>query len=213
MTARVKVPSPEKLEISGETTGHTITGKDSFPRVFWFYTLFTFLSVAGFASFPLISYHFKVQSVVSDVQIPLFYAIAMGVDALVAMIIGKTYDKIGLKTLLTIPLLTLPIPLFAFSQSYHLAVIGVMLWGAVMGVHETIMRAVIADITPIERRGSAYGIFNAAYGASWFFGSGLMGFLYDFSISYLILFVVVMEVVSVPIFFLTKRMILLDGKE
>lgn len=213
MVARIKVPSPEKLETSGRTTGQNIKGKGKLPRIFWFYTLFTFLSVAGFANFQLISYHFKVQSVVSDVQIPIFYAIAMGVDALVALIIGKTYDKIGLISLITIPLLTLPIPFFAFSHSYNFAVISVILWGAVMGIHETIMRAAIADLTPIERRGFAYGMFNTAYGASWFFGSVVMGVLYDFSISYLILFVVVMEVISVPVFFLVKRMILLDGKQ
>ena len=117
--------------------------------------LFSFLTVAGFANFQLISYHLKVESVVSDVQIPVFYAIAMDVDARVALIIGKTYDKIGLTSLITIPLLTLPDPLFAFSHSYPLAVIGIVLWGALMGIHETIMGAAIADLTPIERRGFA----------------------------------------------------------
>jgi hypothetical protein len=114
-------------------------------KVFWSYALSCFLSVAGFANFRLISYHCKVQSVVSDVQIPIFYAIAMGVDTLVALIIGKTYDKIGLVSLITIPVLTRPIPFFAFSHSYSLAVTSIVLWGAVMGIHETIMRAAIAD--------------------------------------------------------------------
>jgi MFS family permease len=205
LVARTKVPSPQKLETPGETSGQNTKGKGRLPRVFWSYALFSFLSVAGFANFQLISYHFKVQSVVSDVQIPIFYAIAMGVDALVALIIGKTYDKIGLVSLITIPVLTLPIPFFAFSHSYSLAVTSIVLWGAVMGIHETIMRAAIADLTPIERRGFAYGIFNTVYGASWFFGSALLGLLYDVSIGYLILFVVVMEVVSLPVFFLVKK--------
>jgi len=213
MIARIKVPSPEKLETSDETSGQNIKDKDRLPRVFWLYTLFTFLSVAGFAHFQLISYHLKVQSVVSDIQIPILYAIAMGVDALVALIIGKTYDKIGLISLITIPLLTLPTPFFAFSHIYNFAVISVVLWGMVMGIHETVMRAAIADLTPIEHRGFAYGMFNTVYGASWFFGSTLMGLLYDLSISYLILFVVLMEVISVPVFFLVKRVILLAGKQ
>lgn len=205
MVARVRVASSEKLETSGETAGENTKRKGRLPRVFWFYALFIFLSVAGFANFQLISYHLRVQSVVSDVQIPIFYAIAMGVDALVALIIGKTYDKIGLISLITIPLLTLPIPFFAFSHSYNLAVISVILWGAVMGIHETIMRAAIADLSPIEHRGFAYGIFNTIYGASWLLGSTLVGLLYDLSIGYLILFVVVMEVISVPVFFLIKN--------
>jgi MFS family permease len=48
------------------------------------------------------------------------------------------------------------------------------------------MRAAIADMVPANRRGSAYGIFNAAYGLFWFLGSALMGFLYDTSLLALI---------------------------
>jgi MFS family permease len=186
VVVRIKVPSPEKLETSVEEIGEKAKGKGRLPGVFWFYALFIFLSVAGFANFQLISYHFKVQSVVSDIQIPIFYAVAMGVDALVALIIGRVYDKIGLTSLITIPLLTLPIPLFAFTHTYSLALMSIVLWGAVMGIHETTMRAAIADLTPIERRGFAYGIFNTIYGVSWFLGSTIMGLLYDLSINYLI---------------------------
>lgn len=202
LVARMKVPAPEKLEA---TSAAKSQDSKKLSRVFWFYTLFILLSVAGFTNFQLIAYHFKVQSVVAESQIPLFYAIAMAVDALVALIIGRAYDQIGLKTLITIPILTLPIPFFALSHSYALAVISAIIWGMVMGVHETIMRAAIADLTPIERRGFAYGIFNTAYGAAWFIGGTLMGALYDFSASYLILFVVAMEIISLPVFFVMRR--------
>jgi MFS-type transporter involved in bile tolerance (Atg22 family) len=74
-----------------------------------------------------------------------------------------------------------------------------------MGIHETIMRAAIADLTPIEHRGFAYGIFNTVYGAAWFLGSTSMGLLYDLNISYIILFVIVMTSISVPVFFLVKK--------
>jgi len=104
-----------------------------------------------------------------------------------------------------VPLLTLPIPFLGFSLSHDLAVMSVVLWGSVMGVHETIMRAAIADLTPMEHRGFAYGIFNAVYGASWFLGSTVMGFLYDISVGYLFIFVAVMESISIPMFFIMKR--------
>jgi MFS family permease len=201
--ARKKVPSPQKLEARGETNKQNDKGK--LPRVFWFYTVFTLLSVAGFANFQLISYHLKVQSIVPDAQIPIIYAIAMGVDALAALVVGKTYDRIGLISLLAVPLLTVPIPFLAFSHSYSLVLIGMALWGVVMGIQETIMRAAIADLTPVERRGFAYGIFNTAYGAGWFLGATLMGLLYELSINYIILFVVVMELISIPLFFLVKK--------
>jgi len=201
--ARKRVPSPQKLEAPRKTSGQNVQRK--LPRVFWLYTVFTLLCVAGFANFQLISYHLKVQSIVPEAQIPMIYAIAMGVDALVALCIGKTYDKVGLISLLAVPLLTLPIPFLAFSHSYSLALISIVLWGAVMGIQETIMRAAIADLTSVECRGFAYGIFNTAYGTSWFLGSALMGLLYDLSINYLILFVILMELTSIPAFLLVRK--------
>lgn len=201
--ARKKVPSPQKLETPEEASGQDIKGK--LPKVFWLYTVFTLFSVAGFANFQLISYHLKVQAIVPDAHIPLIYAIAMGVDALAALLVGKTYDKVGLVSLLAVPFLTLPIPFLAFSYSCSLVLIGIVLWGVVMGIQETIMRAAIADLTPMERRGFAYGIFNTAYGAGWFLGGTLMGLLYELSINYLILFVVVIEIISIPLFFLVKK--------
>jgi len=200
--ARKKVPLPEELEAREETGKEN--GERKLPRVFWFYTVFTLLSMAGFANFQLISYHLKVQAIVPDAQIPITYAIAMGVDALAALLAGKTYDRIGLVSLLAVPLLTLPIPFLVFSHSYSLVLIGMALWGVVMGIQETVMRAAIADLTPIERRGFAYGIFNTAYGAGWFLGGALMGLLYELSINYIILFVVVMELVSIPLFLLVR---------
>jgi predicted MFS family arabinose efflux permease len=201
--ARKQVPSPQKLEAPGEASKQGDEG--TLPRVFWLYTIFTLLSVAGFANFQLISYHLHVQGIVPDAHIPIIYAIAMGVDALAALLVGKTYDRIGLISLLVIPLLTLPIPFLAFSHSYSLVLIGMALWGVVMGTQETIMRAAIADLTPIGRRGFAYGVFNTALGAGWFLGALLMGLLYELSINYLILFAVVMEVTSIPLFFVVKR--------
>jgi len=200
--ARNQLPHPEKLETSEEPEE-----KDSkiFSRVFILYSLFTFLSVAGFANFPLISYHLKIKSIMSDVQIPTFYALAMGVDAIVAILIGKAYDRVGLKTLMVIPLLSLFIPFLAFSNSIASVIIGVILWGGVLGVHETIMRAAIADLTPISRRGSAYGIFNTIYGLSWLLGGALMGILYEISLSYLIILAALFELVSIPVLLVLER--------
>jgi len=211
LLARNKVPSPVALETSRKTDGQKkADGRNKLSRTFWFYALFTFFSVTGFVNFQIISYHFKIQSVVSETQIPIFYAIAMGMDALVALVIGKTYDKVGLTTLITIPLLTLPIPFLAFSISYNMAIITALLWGAVMGVHETIMRAAIADLVSIEHRGFAYGVFNTIYGVAWFAGSTIMGFVYDFSILDIIAFTVIMELISLIAFFLLRKEILLS---
>jgi MFS family permease len=191
--ARRTVPAPEALERSHLAVADT-DGK--LPSAFWLYTIFAFLSVAGFANFQLIAYHLSVRSVVPDAQIPLLYAMAMGVDALVALVIGKAYDRIGLASLLALPLLTIPLPFLGFSGSYPLAVVGVALWGGIMGIQETIMRAAIADLTPRRRRGVAYGVFNTAYGGAWFAGGLVIGILYEHSISWVICFAVAMQVLA-----------------
>jgi MFS family permease len=201
--ARREVPSAQKLETPERAGGQSMKGR--FPRVFWFYTIFTLFSVGGFANFQLISYHLHGRAIIRDAHIPIIYAMAMGVDALGALLAGKTYDRIGLVSLLAVPLLTLPIPFLAFSCDYKLVLTGMVLWGVVMGIQETIMRAAIADLTPVARRGFAYGIFNTAYGAGWLLGGALMGLLYTLGVNYLILFAVVMELISIPLLFLVRR--------
>jgi len=200
---RIKFPSPEKFEAPSETKEQP--GSARLPRVFWLYSLFIFVSVAGYANFQLISYHFKVESIISDAQIPILYAVAMAVDAVVALIIGRVYDRVGIGSLIATPLLTLPIPMLAFSHSQPAAVASIVLWGAVMGIQETVMRAAIADLTPFKRRGFAYGIFNTVYGGAWLLGSILMGLLYEIWVGYIFLFVATMEVISIPLIIRVKR--------
>lgn len=193
-TARLRVPAPEKLEHTSSATEQA--GKEArpaLPRLFWLYGLFTFLSVAGFANFQVISYHLVKQAIVPAAQIPVLYAIAMGVDALAALGVGKAYDKIGLKSLSIVPLLTLLLPFLGFSRRYELAVLGAVLWGVVMAIHETVMRAAIATLVPGERRGFAYGIFNTLYGAAWFASGALLGMLYDRSRPWLMVSIVAIE--------------------
>jgi MFS family permease len=201
--ARKRFPSPVRLEISEGPSKENVRAR--LPRVFWLYAAFTLFCMAGFANFQLISYHLAAQAIVPDFQIPIIYAIAMAVDGVAALIVGKRYDRIGLISLLAVPLLTLPIPFLAFSSSYSLVLISIILWGVVMGIQETIMRAAIADLIPVERRGFAYGIFNTVYGAGWLLGGAVMGLLYELSIHYLILFAVTMELISIPILSMVRK--------
>jgi len=201
VVARLRVPAPEKLEnASVGQNPQSVQGKPKLPRVYWVYELFTFLCVAGFVNFQIISYHWVTRSVVTAEQISILYAVAMGVDALAALVVGKAYDKIGFKALVIIPFASLPLPFLAFSQQYSLAFISVVLWGVVMAVHETIMRAAIVNLVPMEWRAFAYGIFNTIYGAGWFVSGAALGLLYDLSGIWLIIYVVVIEVAALLVF-------------
>jgi len=208
--AYFRVKNPEKLEIA------EVKGADAhkLPKVFWAYSLFTFATAIGFVSFAIIGFHLKVNGIISDAQIPFFYAIAMIVDAFFGLYVGKKYDsfkskhnneKAGLLVLVIIPILTaLLIPL-VFSYNLMLIMLGMFLWGVVMGSHETIMKASIADITSISKRGTGYGIFNIIYGLALFCGSISAGFLYDVSIPLMIVLLVCIEIISIFLFFILKK--------
>lgn len=197
--ARLRVPVPEQLEPAQVTADRAVMTKSTLPRIFWVYCLFTFFSVAGFANFQLISFHLIDQAIFPTVQIPLLYAAAMGVDALAALLVGRIYDRTGLSSLIIVPVLTITLPLLVFSHQTLLVIFGVLLWGVVMAVHETNMRAGIADLIPVERRGTAYGLFNMIYGGGWFVGSVTLAFLYQTSVTSLVVFVVFIELAALII--------------
>jgi hypothetical protein len=209
-TAFFLVKNPEELE-------NDVIKKpqpDKITRTFWLYCIFTFVTTLGFLNFAIIGYHLKAHSIVTDAQIPLLYALAMAVDAVIGLIIGKWYDRLkirhnnehaGLLLLIILPVFTALIPLFSLSPGLPFIITGVVLWGVVMGTHETIMKAGIADITSIRKRGTGYGIFNMLYGVAIFIGSAAAGFLYDYSITLLIVLMVVVELAAIPVFFVLRK--------
>lgn len=206
--ARAAFPAPHRMEqtrAAAAAREERPSLTQGLPRAFWFYILFSIAAVAGYANFQVISYHFKVKGVVSDIHIPVLYAVAMGVDAAVALLAGRIYDRVGIGSLVAVPLLALPLPWLVFARHYRYALAGMVLWGAVMGIQETTMRAAIADMTAPERRGLAYGIFNTAYGGAWMLGSAVLGYLYDLKLAYVITFIVALELLALPLLFLACR--------
>ncbi len=199
--AFLSIPEPGRLEDADSQSKNP----EKFTRVFWLYNLFAFLTVLGFVNFTLLGYHYKSSGILPDSYIPLFYSAAMGVEALISLIIGRLYDRKGLITLVAIPIALTAVPAFGFSGSVPLAIAGAVLWGAAMGIHETIMKAAIADLTHIRKRGTGYGIFNMGSGLAFFLGSTAMGFLYNFNILWVIIFCAVLEVLSIPVFLLMRK--------
>ena len=190
--ARVLYPKPRDLEVKT-----TVIESKGLSREFWVYILAVGMIAAGYADFPLIAFHLKQTAAIPDTWVPLLYAGAMGIDALAALFFGWLFDRIKIRSLMWAVAISAFFAPFAFSGSLNLAIIGIALWGIGMGAQESILKAVIADMVMPERRGSAYGIFNAGYGLFWFAGSALMGILYDFSVPLLVGFSVAAQLVSV----------------
>jgi MFS family permease len=192
--ARTRYPTPRDFEPAAAPAG-----RDGLPRAFWLYLAAVACLAAGYADFPLVAFHLKHRGVISDASIPLLYALAMGADALAALGLGRWFDARGFRVLAVVPLLSCLFAPLVFSTTAALVVVGAVLWGIGMGAQESIVRAAIAGMVPPDRRGTAYGIFNSVYGVVWFAGSALMGFLYDVSMTGLIVFSIATQVAAVPI--------------
>ncbi|MCL2221276.1 MAG: MFS transporter [Oscillospiraceae bacterium] len=197
-----------------ETAEAQNPAKDKIQPVFWTYTAFTFMTMMGFAQFPLIAFHLRETAVMSDDRIILFYSIIMVVNALLAVAIGVFYDWIkrktgnkqsGLLTLMFIPVAAAAIPFLTLSMSVPLITVGFMLFGAIIAAHETIMRSAIADITSLRKRGTGYGIFNTAYGGALLIGALIFSQIYEhFGISAVQITLVVAQVIAMVLFFVMR---------
>jgi len=200
--ARFLYPSPKDLE-AGTVQ---ITSK-GLSKVYWIYLIAVALNGAGYADFPLIAYHFKKLEAVSEQWIPVFYAIAMGVDALAALLFGYLFDRKGLSILMFSVIISAGFAPLCFLGGFYSALLGMILWGVGMGAQESIMRAAVALLVPKEKRGVGYGVFNTGYGFFWFIGSSIMGVLYDFSISAFIIFSVLLQLSSIPFLMKVRKML------
>ncbi|MDD2234116.1 MAG: MFS transporter [Desulfitobacteriaceae bacterium] len=191
--------------------------KEQLKPVFWIYTAFTFFCTLGFVNFSTVGYHLKANNLMSDGNITLLYSLAMLVDAGMALLVGKAYDRLKIKTgkktggilvLAAIPFITLLLPVLTLSDSTTLIIIGMMIFGIIMGTHETIMRSAIADITPFHKRGTSYGVFNTAYGLALLGGAALMGLLYDLNQTGLIIaFTCVAELIAIILYIKMNHMV------
>jgi MFS family permease len=200
LAARSLYPRPRDLESimpELETKGLS--------RVYWLYLAAMALNAAGYADFPLIGYHFQNAATVSTDWVPVFYSVAMGVDAVAALIFGQLFDRKGIPILIISVLISAFFAPLVFMGGFYASLIGMALWGVGMGAQESIMRAAVAGMVSADKRGTAYGIFNTGYGVFWFAGSALMGFLYDFSLSSLIGFSVLAQLASIPLLFWVRR--------
>jgi MFS-type transporter involved in bile tolerance (Atg22 family) len=113
-----------------------------------------------------------------DTWTRLPYALAMGVDAIAALVLGRWFDRFGLGVLVVATVLSAGFAPLRFGSRREFAILGTILWGIGMGAQESIMRAAVANMTSPTRRATAYGVFNLAYGVAWFAGSGFMGWIY-----------------------------------
>lgn len=208
-----KFPNPERFEPEPEVDA-PFAMKRSFVRYIVGISLFAF----GFVDYALIlmhiSRHFaavapgitETSSILNSGTIPLLYAGAMLVDAVAALLFGALYDKKGVKALVVSTVLSAPFPILVFqTTSVRALFLGVALWGIGMGAQESILKAAVTSMVPKTNRATGYGIFECAFGVCWFFGSWILGILYDANLSAMIALSVVAQLAAIPFYLLAGR--------
>ncbi len=191
---------PEELE---RRTPQPLSSK-GFSRKYWLYVIAGCFIAAGFADFSLIAFHFQKSSTVSPNLVPVFYAVAMATGALASLAFGRLLDRVGWPILLVafgLPALFAPL-VFLFGRNLELA--GMVLWGMGMGAQDSCLKAVLAPVIPAQKRSTGFGVFDTSFGIAWFAGSAIMGLLYEKSIVALVVFSMVLQLLSLPVFAMTK---------
>jgi MFS family permease len=160
--------------------------QQTLPKVFWWYVAAAGVLAFGFVDFPLLAYHFQGASLVKSPVIPLLYAGAMGLNGLTALVLGRLFDRFGLPVLSVAILVSLGALPFGFLGGFAAAIASVACWAIGLGAQDACLRSGIAQVVSMNKRGSAFGAFNAVFGVMWFAGSVIMGLLYDHSIPTLV---------------------------
>jgi len=196
LIARINFPTTKELEIKNITKLKNIELK----KFFWLYLLATAFIAIGFADYPLIAYHFSKNNIVKTNLIPVLYAGAMGIDAIAAIIMGRFFDKYGIKTLILSTIISLFFaPLAFWGKNFLVVILGMICWGIGMAAQESIVRSVLSLILPSDKKGTGFGIFYAVFGLAWFAGSFFMGWLYEISLMWIVIFSITMQLGAIPI--------------
>lgn len=205
---RYRVPRPEVFEEGDEgeaAEGDAAAQPIKLPRLFWIYTGFCGLVLAGVGTFGVMSFHMVSAHIVSASTVAVLYAVAMGVDGVFALITGSMYDKVGVRVLFVLPVASAIVPFFAFGNSLASVIAGVVLWGASLGIQESTMRAAVADMVPGCKRATSYGMFSVFMGVGSFVGAGVTGALYAHGQAAIVVYALVLEAAASVLLLLALR--------
>jgi MFS family permease len=154
-------------------------GFNKLPRGFMTYSTAAAFNSMGLVSIALILYRASSFPAALPWIIALLYLTTQAVDAISAPIAGYIYDLVGRKVLyLPFALSILPSTLVFFGGLEYV-VASALLFGVVYGMHGSIYRAAVADMTQTGIRGSAYGVFYTLYGFGFLVGGAVFGFFLD----------------------------------
>ncbi|NIX77086.1 MFS transporter [Microvirga sp. c23x22] len=145
----------------------------------WVVAVATVFTLARFSEAFLI---LRAQSSgLSVALVPIVLVIMNVVYALSAYPAGALSDRMDRITILIIGLVLLLAAdvVLAYAPGLGGIALGVMLWGAHMGFTQGVLSTLVADCSPPELRGTAFGLFNLVTGIALLVASLIAGGLWD----------------------------------
>ena len=165
--------------IPGERKAPRLTLRGFDRRFRWFLLIIVFFTLGNSSDAFLI---IRAQTAGLDVGGVLGMMITFNITyALVSVPAGVFSDRVGRKSVLIGGWLLYALVYvgFAYAESSWQAWALMALYGAYYGLTEGVAKAFVADLVPAERRGTAFGLFNAAVGVMVFPASVMAGLLWQ----------------------------------
>ena len=121
------------------------------------------------------------QTGVATALVPLVMVAMNLVYAAAAYPFGWLSDRMSHAKLLSLGVIVLALAdiVLAIGNDWKTMLVGVALWGIHMGMSQGLLATMVADTTPADLRGTAYGVFNLMSGLAMLVASGLAGWLWD----------------------------------
>jgi MFS family permease len=148
---RRRVPDPSVYEASALSSAARPDGSDTavgeeagrggLPGEFYLFATGVAMCTAGLMTYGILSYHLVEADLVSSGWVPVLYAAAMLAGAAAALAVGEVYDRWGARVLFALPLLVAVVPWLAFSTGLVAVVVGILVWGAAVGVQDSAVKA------------------------------------------------------------------------
>jgi len=192
--ARVVYPKPERFAHPNSPA----SGPARLPKAFWLYLAAAGLVAAGFADYPLIAFHFASTRFLTPEWVPLLYVVAMASSGGASLLFGKLFDRYGFRVLIWLAAVNWLYAPLVWLGGFPAALLGVVIWGIGIGVHESVIPAAVAPLVAPNRRAFAFGLFTAGYGIFWFLGSVVIGFAYEHDVTWAMGFCVATQVLAIP---------------
>ena len=121
------------------------------------------------------------QSGIAPAALPLLWMVLHVSKVVSSLVGGSLSDKLGRKKLIFSGwiLYALVYAGFAFVDSAQQAWALFIIYGVYFGLSEGAEKALVADLVPPEKRGTAFGLYNLAFGVTVFPASLLIGALWN----------------------------------